>query len=44
VAAGHGLEVRVVIKFPAVTPALSAFVNGGTLYLTQVSLGNELYF
>jgi hypothetical protein len=44
VAAGHGLEVRVVIKFPAVTPALSSFVNGGTLYLTQVSLGNELYF
>ena len=44
VSAGRGLQVVVVIKFPAVTPALSSFVNGGTLYLTQTSLGNELYF
>jgi hypothetical protein len=44
VSAGHGLEVVVVIKFPAVTPALSAIVNGGTLYLTQTSIGDELYF
>lgn len=41
---GHGLLVVVVIKFPAVTPALSAFVPGGTLYLTQQTVGNELYF
>jgi hypothetical protein len=41
---GHGLQVFVVIKFPAVTPALSSFVPGGTLFLKQSSLGNELYF
>ena len=41
---GHGLQVVVVIKFPAVTPALSALISGGTLYLTQSALGNELYF
>ena len=41
---GHGLQVLVVIKFPAVTPALSSFVPGGTLFLKQTSLGNELYF
>jgi hypothetical protein len=41
---GHGLLVLVVIKFPAVTPALSSFVPGGTLFLKQSSLGNELYF
>jgi hypothetical protein len=44
VAGGKGLQVVVVIKFPAVTPALSALVNGGTLYLSQSSTGNELYF
>jgi hypothetical protein len=36
--------VLVVIKFPAVTPALSTFVPGGTLYLKQTAIGNELYF
>jgi hypothetical protein len=41
---GHGLQVVVVIKFPAVTPALSSFVPGGTLYLKQNAVGNELYF
>jgi hypothetical protein len=41
---GHALQVFVVIKFPAVTPALSSFVPGGTLFLKQSSLGNELYF
>lgn len=41
---GHGLEVVVVIKFPAVTPALATLVNGGVLYLTQTAVGNELYF
>jgi hypothetical protein len=34
----------VVIKFPAVTPALSALISGGILYLNQSALGNELYF
>ena len=44
VSSGHVLEVKVVIKFPAVTPALSTIVNGGTIYLTQTSYGDELYF
>jgi TadE-like protein len=44
VSSGHGLEVLVVIKFPAVTPALSTLVSGGTLYLTQSAVGDELYF
>ena len=44
VSAGHALQVLVVIKFPAVTPALSQFVSGGTLYLSQTATGNELYF
>jgi len=44
ISTGHGLQIIVVIKFPAVTPALSALVNGGTLYLTQSSTGDELYF
>jgi hypothetical protein len=44
IAGGHGLQVLVVIKFPAVTPALSTLVNGGILYLSQSSTGNELYF
>jgi Flp pilus assembly protein TadG len=42
--AGHVLEVVVVIKYPAVTQALAAFVSGGTLYLTQTAYGNEVYF
>lgn len=41
---GRGLQVKVVIKFPPVTPTLTTFLNGGTLYLTQFSVGNELYF
>lgn len=40
---GHGLQVKVVIKFAAVTPVLSSFVPGG-LYLTQSAIGDELYF
>jgi hypothetical protein len=41
---GRGLQVVVVIKFPPVTPALSTLLNGGTLYLRQSAVGNELYF
>ena len=41
---GHGLLVVVVIKFPAVTPALSLLIPGGTLYLTQTVIGEELYY
>jgi Flp pilus assembly protein TadG len=44
VSSGNALQIKVVIKFPAVTPALATIVNGGTLYLTQTSTGNELYF
>jgi hypothetical protein len=44
VSGGHALQLVVVIKFPAVTPALSVFVSGGVLYLTQSATGNELYF
>jgi len=45
--AGHALEVRVVIKFRAVTPALSQIAgaaSGGIIYLTQSAMGEELYF
>lgn len=44
---GHALEVRVVIKFSAVTPALSQIAgagSGGTIYLLQSAMGDELYF
>lgn len=44
---GHALEVTVVIKFRAVTPALTQIVgaaSGGLLYLTQRAMGEELYF
>ena len=44
ISSGHALQIIVVIKFPAVTPALSTIVSGGTLYLTQSATGNELYF
>lgn len=44
VSGGHGLQVVVVIKFPAVTPALNRLVSGGILYLTQSAVGDELYF
>jgi hypothetical protein len=40
----HGLQTLVVIKFPAVTPALSVIVPGGLLYLRQYAIGEELYF
>lgn len=42
--ASHGLQVRVVIKFAAVTPALSVIVPSGLLYLNQYAVGEELYF
>ncbi len=44
---GHGLEVLVVIKFKSVTPALAQIVgsaSGGTIYIQQAALGDELYF
>jgi hypothetical protein len=44
---GHALEVLVVIKFTAVTPALSQIAgaaSGGVIYLQQSAVGNELYF
>jgi len=44
VSGGHALQVVVVIKFPAVTPALNRLVSGGILYLTQSAVGDELYF
>ncbi len=41
----HGLQVKVVIKFPSVTPALAQIAgSGGVLYLTQSAIGEELYF
>ena len=40
----HGLQVLVVIKFSAVTPALSVIVPSGVLYLHQSAVGEELYF
>jgi hypothetical protein len=44
---GHGLQVLVVIKFTAVTPALSQIAgapSGGVIFLKQNSVGEELYF
>jgi TadE-like protein len=44
---GHALQVLVVIKFTAVTPALSQVIgvaSGGVIYLKQSVLGVELYF
>jgi len=38
------LQVLVVIKFSAVTPALSLIVPSGFLYLHQSAVGEELYF
>jgi hypothetical protein len=40
----HGLQVLVVIKFSAVTPALSVIVPSGLLFLHQSATGEELYF
>jgi TadE-like protein len=45
--AGHALQVLVVIKFTAVTPALSQIAgaaSGGIIYLKQTAIGEELYF
>jgi hypothetical protein len=45
--AGHALQLLVVIKFTAVTPALSQIAgaaSGGVIYLKQFAIGNELYF
>jgi hypothetical protein len=47
VGGGHGLYLLVVIKFTAVTPALSQIAgagSGGVIYLKQNSIGSELYF
>jgi hypothetical protein len=44
VSGGHGLQIVVVIKFAAVTPVAAQIINGGVLYLTQTSTGDELYF
>lgn len=44
---GHGLYLLVVIKFTAVTPALSQIAgspSGGVIYLKQTAIGDELYF
>jgi hypothetical protein len=44
---GHGLQVLVVIKFKAVTPALAQIAgvaSGGTIYINQSGVGEELYF
>ena len=41
---GNGIQIVVVIKFPAVTPALGLLIPGGNLYLTQTTLGDELYY
>jgi TadE-like protein len=44
---GQGLEVLVVIKFRSVTPALAQVVgaaSGGTIYIQQAVIGEELYF
>ncbi len=44
---GHGLQIKVVIKFRAVTPALAQIVGaatGGILYINQSAIGEELYF
>lgn len=44
---GHALEVWVVVKFRTVTPALAqvaGVASGGSIYLRQSSIGDELYF
>ena len=44
---GHVLQVKVVIKFASVTPALAQIAgsaSGGVLYLVQTAMGDELYF
>jgi len=47
VGTGHGLQIKVVIKFTAVTPALAQIAGAasqGVIYLVQTSTGDELYF
>jgi hypothetical protein len=42
---GHAIQVVVVIKFIAATPALAQFVGpGGNLYLNQKTVAEEVYF
>lgn len=42
---GHAIQITVVIKFSAATPALAQLVGpGGNLYLTQSSTAEEVYF
>jgi hypothetical protein len=44
---GHGLQVKVVIKFKSVTPALAQIAgaaSGGVIYIQQSAIGEELYF
>lgn len=42
---GHGIQVLVVIKFLAATPALAQIIGpGGNLYLSQNSVAEQLYF
>ena len=42
---GHGLQVTVVIKFSAATPALAQLVGpSGNLYLTQSVTAEEVYY
>jgi TadE-like protein len=44
---GHGLQVKLVIKFTSVTPALAQIAgaaSAGVIYLVQTATGEELYF
>jgi TadE-like protein len=44
---GHGFQVKVVVKFTAVTPALAQIAGAasqGIIYLIQTAIGVELYF
>ena len=42
---GHAIQVVVVIKFVAATPALAQFAGpGGNLYLNQKTVAEEVYF
>ena len=47
VGTGHGLQIKVVVKFTAVTPALAQVAGAasqGVIYLVQTSIGEELYY
>ena len=44
---GHGLQIKVVIKFKSVTPALAQIAGAasqGVIYLVQSTTGEELYY